>query len=209
MRPIGESGDRDDPLADERVSDEWRTYRARIDVDEYDTRWDRLAAEGHHVHGEADLVMRFEPGDVLDAGCGAGRVAIELARRGVAVVGVDLDPDLLDRARRRTPDLRWVRADLAELDLEQTFDVVVMAGNVLPFVRRDRRASAVAGAARHVRAGGHLVVGATLAPDWPTVDDHDRWCAAAGLELVERYATWSGDPFREWADYAVHVHRRP
>lgn len=202
------SGDRDDPLTDERVSDEWLAYRARVDFDEYATRWDRLAAEGHDVHGEADLVMRFGPDRVLDAGCGAGRVAIELARRGVAVVGVDLDPDLLDRARRRAPDLAWVRADLAELDLEQTFDVVVMAGNVLPFVRRDRRAAAVAGAARHVRPGGHLVVGATLAADWPTVDDHDRWCAAAGLELVERYATWSGDPYERWADYVVHVHQR-
>lgn len=205
---MSESADRDDPLDDERVSDEWRAYRARVDFDEYASRWDRLAAEGHHVHGEADLVMRFGPETVLDAGCGAGRVAIELARRGIAVVGVDLDPDLIDRARRRAPELSWVRTDLADLEFEQTFDVAVMAGNVLPFVRVDRRASAVAAVARHVRVGGHLVVGATLAPGWPTVEDHDRWCSAAGLEPVERYATWSGDPFGARADYAVHVHRR-
>ncbi len=198
-----------DALADERVSDEWRAYRARVDLDEYATRWDRMAAEGHDVHGEADLVMRFEPDRVLDAGCGAGRVAIELARRGVDVVGVDLDPDLLDRARRRAPALNWIRADLAELDIERTFDVVVAAGNVLPFVRPDRRAAAVAGAARHLGAGGLLVVGATLAPGWPTVEDHDRWCVAAGLELVDRHATWSGDAFAHGSDYVVHVHRRP
>ena len=42
---------------------------------------------------------------VLDAGCGTGRVAIELARRGIEVVGVDADPDMLERARRRAPQL--------------------------------------------------------------------------------------------------------
>src|SRR5262249_603327 len=39
-------------------------------------------------------------GDVLDAGCGSGRYAIELARRGYAVRGVDLSPDLIEVAQR-------------------------------------------------------------------------------------------------------------
>ena len=53
-----------------------------------------------------------------------GRVAIELARRGIDVVGVDLDDDLLDFARRSEPSLRWVHADLATMRLDRTFDVV-------------------------------------------------------------------------------------
>ena len=77
------------------VSDRWRSWRQAVDLDEYDTRWDRLAAEGHDVHGEADAVERLGGGRVLDAGCGTGRVAIELARRGHEVVGVDADADLL------------------------------------------------------------------------------------------------------------------
>lgn len=40
---------------------------------------------------------------VLDAGCGAGQMAIELAERGAHVVAVDISPSLLDVARRRTP----------------------------------------------------------------------------------------------------------
>lgn len=202
------------PLDDGRVSEAWQLYRRQVDLDEYDTRWDRMAADGHHVHGEADFVMRFSPERVLDAGCGAGRVAIELHRRGVAVAGVDLDPDLLGRARRRAPELGWHHLDLAELaevdpaSLGGPFDVVVLAGNVLPFVRDDRRAAAVAGVASQVRDGGFLVAGASLAPGWPGVDDHDRWCAAAGLDLEARYGGWSAEPFVPDADYAVHVHRR-
>jgi ubiquinone/menaquinone biosynthesis C-methylase UbiE len=50
---------------------------------------------------------------VLDAGCGTGRVAIELARRGIEIVGVDIDPGMLGSARRKAPELTWIEADLA------------------------------------------------------------------------------------------------
>ena len=60
------------------------------------------------LHGEADFVAALAPVSVLDAGCGTGRIAAELARRGIDVVGVDADPDMLERAPRRRPDLTWV-----------------------------------------------------------------------------------------------------
>ena len=76
---------------------------------DYDARWARLAAAGESVHGEADLVealLRETGGTrVLDAGCGTGRVAIELAARGFAVVGVDADPAMLSEARAKAPGL--------------------------------------------------------------------------------------------------------
>src|SRR2546421_3509407 len=66
-------------------------------------------------HGEADLVFSYGPRCVLDGGCGTGRVAIELSRRGVEVVGVDLDRDMIELARAKAPDLTWINADLGEL----------------------------------------------------------------------------------------------
>ena len=186
----------------------WRQWREQVDLDEYDARWARMAAAGEAVHGEADLVAGFEPACVLDAGCGTGRVAAELARRGIEVVGVDADPDMIERARRRAPELAWVRGDLATLDLGRTFDVVVLAGNVLPFVEPADRAAAVAGCARHLDVGGRLVSGAGLATGWPTVDELDVWSAVAGLELEERYAGWDREPWTAESRYAVTVSRR-
>ena len=58
------------------------------DGDDYQRRFDELAAAGNNVHGEVDFLMQLDPERVLDAGCGTGRVAIELARRGVAVPAV-------------------------------------------------------------------------------------------------------------------------
>lgn len=56
------------------MSDAWRQFRERLDLDEYDARWDRLAAAGEDVHGEAEFVMAYAPRSVLDGGCGTGRV---------------------------------------------------------------------------------------------------------------------------------------
>jgi SAM-dependent methyltransferase len=103
--------------SDDRSGGNWADWRRRFDVGGYDERWRRMAAAGANPHGEADLVCSFSPRTVLDGGCGTGRVAIELARRGVAVVGVDLDADMLAVARRKAPELTWVLADLAHLDL--------------------------------------------------------------------------------------------
>jgi len=190
-------------------SEEWSEWRRRVDLDGYDARWARMAAAGQNPHGEADRVAGYGPASVLDAGCGTGRVAIELARRGIEVIGVDLDPDLLDQARAKAPELTWIEADLADLDLGRTFDVVVLAGNVVGFVEPSRRSAALTAAAAHVAPGGRLVSGCQLRPGWPTLDECDVWCRAAGLEPDERTATWEGEPIGADPDYAVTVHRRP
>ncbi|MDQ3896952.1 MAG: class I SAM-dependent methyltransferase [Actinomycetota bacterium] len=174
----------------------------------YDRRWEELAAAGQDVHGEADFVESLGPQSVLDAGCGTGRVAVELARRGIEVAGVDVDPAMLDAARAKDPGGEWVLADLVELDLARTFDVVVMAGNVMIFLAPGTEARVVATLARHLGPGGALVAGFTLDPARLTLADYDRCADAAGLVLAERWATWDRRPF-DGGDYAVSVHRRP
>ena len=174
------------------------------DGEDYQARFDRLAAAGEDVHGEAAFVMSFAPTTVLDAGCGTGRVAIELARRGVEVVGVDVDPSMLATARERAPELTWVEADLTGFDLGRTFDVVVLAGNVPLFTPPGTQAALAAACARHV--GGVMVAGFSTDRGY-TADDWDDACRAAGLERVDRFATWAMD-VDPTAPYAVSVHRR-
>ena len=184
---------------------DWTSWRRRFDVDSYDRRWERLAAAGVDPHGEVALVQTYAPRSVLDAGCGTGRVAAELARRGVAAVGVDSDPEMIDAARAKSPDLRWILSDLAELALPDRFDAVVLAGNVVPYVDADRRAAAVTACARHLAPGGVLIAGFALRPGWPGLADYDRWCADAGLTLADRWATWERQPYAG-GDYAVSAH---
>ena len=175
--------------------------------DAYDRRFAALASSGKDVHGEAAFIEGIEPRprSVLDAGCGTGRVAIELSRRGCEVVGVDVDRSMLDAARAKAPELEWHEHDLATLDLGRRFDAVVMAGNVLLFVAAGAEAAVVARGAAHVATDGHLVAGFSLRPGAYDLATYDEHCAAAGLEVVERWATWDREPFREGGDYAVTV----
>ena len=192
----------------ELPSDDWSRWRRQLDPSDYDERWRRMAATGANPHGEADFVGLFDPRSVLDAGCGTGRVAIELARRGLDVVGTDLDPDMIARARAKAPELAWIEADLSQLDLVTRFDVVVLAGNVIPYVAVDRRREVVTVCARHLAPDGRLIAGFQLQDGWPTVVDYDRWCENAGLVREARYATWDRLPFTAASSYAVSVHRR-
>ncbi len=176
------------------------------DGDSYQERFDALAASGSDVHGEATFVAALSPRTVLDAGCGTGRVAIELDHRGIEVVGVDGDASMLATARSRAPSIRWVDHDLTTLDLGRTFDVVVMAGNVPLFTPPGTHAALVAGCARHVAAGGVLVSGFQLDRGYDLAQ-YDSQCADAGLVLAERHATWGREPFVAGGAYAVSVHR--
>ena len=178
---------------------------------DYQARFDALAADGVDVHGEVRFLQAFSPTSVLDAGCGTGRVAIELNRRGIEAVGVDVDQSMLDTARARAPHLRFEQGDLADpgLDLGRTFDLVVMAGNVPLFTPPGTQRAVVAGCARHLVPGGLLVAGFQLARGYELAD-YDDDCASAGLVPVERWATWDRDPVDAAAEptYAVSVHRR-
>jgi SAM-dependent methyltransferase len=200
------------------MSTRWEGTEAPRGAD-YDARWERLAAAGQSVHGEADLVdallREHGCGRVLDAGCGTGRVAVELAARGYDVVGVDLDAGMLDAARAKAPELAWVQADLATLrasdlanDDAPGFDAVVMAGNVMIFVQPGTEGEVLARLHDLLVAGGLVVAGFQLRTDLIALDEYDRLAAEAGLEPVARWATWERAPF-VGGDYAVSVHRRP
>lgn len=168
-----------------------------------------MEAEGQMTHGEADLIEGYVPARVLDAGCGMGRVAIELDRRGIVVEGADLDDDLLAYARRDAPHIPWHHADLAEMRLAGAFDLVALPGNVMIFCRPDQRAPIIANVAAHLTDGGRMIAGFSLEtlPGALRLDEYDEHCHRVGLTLVERFATWEREPFGG-GNYAVSVHQR-
>lgn len=193
---------------DPRHSDRWRQWRAAIDIDEYEARFEAMAASGHHAHGEADFLHALGIAPILDAGCGTGRVAMELARRGIEVVGVDLDDEMLAVARRKAPHLTWICDDLATMQLDRRFPLVAMPGNVMIFVRPEHRRLVVHNLATHLEPGGVLVAGFSLEPGGLTLDEYDELCGRCGLELVDRVGTWDRGPFDPAGGYHVSIHAR-
>ena len=181
--------------------------------DDYDARWQDLIDSGANIHGEADLVASLlaENGGrrVLDAGCGTGRVAIELARRGMSVTGVDADPEMLAPAREKAPELSWSRCDLADTRgltaaAPGPFDLILLAGNVMIFLEPGTEQQVVANLAGRLAPDGLLVAGFSLLAG-VTLEQYDALAAQAGMRLVHRWATWDREPFRD-GEYAVSVH---
>lgn len=202
----------------------WAGLRGEARGSAYDARWEAMAARGDPVHGEADLVEhvietglrpppRAEAGAlVLDAGCGTGRVAIELARRGHRTVGVDRDAALLSTARAKAPELSWRDADLVALADSVdagTIDVAVLAGNVMIFADPGTEATVVAQVAGALRPGGLVVAGFQVRAGGYTPRRLDSDTAAVGLTPVARWSTWDRTPWGAHSDYQVSVHRRP
>lgn len=197
-----------DPLSNARaVSEQWLQWRQSISIEEYERRFRQLEANGSATHGEADFIAACSPRTVLDAGCGTGRVAIELARRGFEVTGVDLDADMIAAARAKAPELTWHVADLATVRVGCEFDLVALPGNVMLYCRASDRGRIVANLADHLHADGTLVAGFSLRRDGYALSQWDQDCRNAGLELTERFATWERSTYSD-GDYHVSVHRR-
>jgi trans-aconitate methyltransferase len=159
--------------------------------------------------GEQVLARLELRGDevVLDAGCGTGRVTIELARRGYDVAGIDVEPAMLDVARQKAPGLNWVLGDLATVALAPAaYDLVLAAGNVMIFLQLGTEAAVVVNLAGAIAPDGLLVAGFSIGRQL-TLERYDSLAAAAGLDPVARFATWERAPYAG-GDYAVSVHRR-
>jgi SAM-dependent methyltransferase len=104
---------------------------------------------------------RILPGArLLDAGCGTGRYAAELARRGYVVHGVDRSPDLIAEARRLPAAapraLSFAVGDLTALPAGR-YDAILCRGVLNDFLEDDDRDAAFASFARSLRAPGVLV----------------------------------------------------
>jgi SAM-dependent methyltransferase len=96
---------------------------------------------------------------LLDAGCGTGRYAVELAEHGYRVTGLDASPDLLDVARRRpgASAVDFVEADLVKLPAAPHYDAILCRGVLNDVIEDTDRRDAFQAFARALSAGGVLM----------------------------------------------------
>ena len=138
-------------------------------ADQYDCLY---ASKNYRI--ECDLVeeavRRFstiKPISLLDVGCGTGGHAIEMARRGYAVTGVDLSQHMLDIAMEKSRSQisllspHWVCGDIRDFETGQQYDLTIMMFAVVGYLTTN---SDVLAGLRNIRH--HLKTGALLICDF-------------------------------------------
>ncbi|MBS1716965.1 MAG: methyltransferase domain-containing protein [Armatimonadetes bacterium] len=77
-------------------------------------------------YGESVLeLLEVKPGEeVIDLGCGTGRLTAEIADAGASVIGIDASPAMLETARSNYPQLRFMQADASNFKVEHPVDAV-------------------------------------------------------------------------------------
>ncbi len=133
----------------------------------------RLLTLGRLERVRRDITSHFDPGDeVLELGCGTGKLAVMLARQGVQVTGIDISPPMLAQAsqRRQAEGLeeRLALRDLSVVDLDRAFEAASFDGVVSTLVfselSDDEIEYTLAECRRILRPGGKLLIADEVLP---------------------------------------------
>jgi SAM-dependent methyltransferase len=122
------------------------------------------AAEAAHVAREV-RARKADATSLLDVACGTGGHLLHL-RNDFSVSGVELDPSMLDVARRRLPGVELHAGDMRTFGLGRRFDAVTCLFSAVGYMlRREDLDLTMATMARHLAPGGVLVVEPWFHPD--------------------------------------------
>ncbi|OPG01626.1 SAM-dependent methyltransferase [Streptomyces sp. GKU 895] len=108
------------------------------------------------VYDEPDIIAAAVPtgAHILELGCGVGRMTHPLLERGFTVTAVDESPEMLARVQ----GARTIRGKVEELDLGETFDVVMLASFLVHAGDAEVRRGMLRACARHVAEGGCVLI---------------------------------------------------
>ncbi len=124
-----------------------------------------------------ERALKITPGArLLDVPCGNGRHAIELAKRGCRVTGVDLAAEYIEQARRAPVDSEWILGDMCDLPWSDTFDSVYCMGNSFCYLDAVAAPKFLQAVARCLKPGGRFALATGMAAEsiLPTLQPK-RW----------------------------------
>ncbi|OYD07063.1 SAM-dependent methyltransferase [Paludifilum halophilum] len=147
-------------------------------ADYYDWTSDGLDGDRSYY---SDLAMNAG-GPVLELGCGTGRCTLAIARHGVPVVGVDRQPEMLQKAKEKAEATeldgfcRWVEADMSQLHLNERFNLIIIPyRSFLHLLTVREQIAALRGIHRHLEKDGMFAMNILVPHPHQLVEEEDSY----------------------------------
>jgi SAM-dependent methyltransferase len=195
---IGRMNEPDAPSPNYRDTEWWREHFSGSLLE----LWQSIVPPEQAVE-DADFLLTYggvQPGSrVLDLPCGEGRVAIELAARGVRATGVDISAGQIEAARRnaaaRGVDVEWLVADMRAVPWSAAFDAAFCWGDSFGYMDDAGNRDFLAAAHRALVPGGRWAMEMQMLAEVLLPRLQPRVSGRAGefrVEVLRRYDAQSG-----------------
>jgi len=159
-------------------------------------RFWEAAVPAEATAAEVAFVVRHlgmpSPATILDVPCGVGRHSRALAKAGFIVVGFDISEAALDRARAHARAenvaVRFVHADMLQLEAETPSDAIICLGNSIGYFEPARTESLLRRFAAALHVGGRLIIDTSICAESLLPIAADRRFAFPGGSYVQEIA---------------------
>jgi 2-polyprenyl-3-methyl-5-hydroxy-6-metoxy-1,4-benzoquinol methylase len=162
--------------------------------------------------GEVDFIekeLNFDKSKtILDIGCGTGRHAIELTKRGYKVTGVDLSESQLQRAREKAKEngveVKFIREDARDLNFKNEFDLVMLiCEGAFPLMETDEmNFKILENASKALKTNGELIL-TTLSALYPLYHSVKDFINSGTGDGVSSANSFDLKTFRETSTFEV------
>lgn len=129
-----------DTFMDETPYDVWGNFVAGI-IDKYGVSKPANSDQGKEIAEDSEDALEQERNLVVELGCGTGSFTQVLKRKGYDIMGIDLSPEMLDLARKKSYeaglDIMYLEQDMRELDLYCTAGTIVSVCDSVNYVLED------------------------------------------------------------------------
>lgn len=133
---------------------------------------------------------------ILELGCGTGRLTIPLAQNGAIITGIDLNDDMLEICKQKTPnsvDIKLVNGNITNYSIEESFDLVIAPCNVINhLISLEQVDMMIKCSKKHLKSGGRLIIDNSIPPLTEMIESNGK------LEILDFQDNSNGTVIKDY-----------
>lgn len=128
--------------------------------------WKNYEAESNGIRSLINQRKSSHGRELLDVACGTGN-HIQYMKKHFNITGLDVDPYMLKIARKKFPDIKFIRADMRTFSLNKQFDVIVCLFSAIGHLKTyTNLEKTIKNFSEHLKKGGVVVIEPFINPEY-------------------------------------------